>query len=326
MEPREQYTTDTFSGFAPPVENWSKLPHELIDALPLIETIGEMKVILYVLRHTWGYQDEEKRITLDEFCDGRKRRDGSRLDNGTGLSKPTVIDGIERAVKHGFLEVETDERDKGRVKKLYRLTSSDVKNVDSCKQESLHRSEKDTPDRNLRKKEKPASDAALFYGTEEPPQREPITTNLPASAQDPIDLAAKTQAARAKEKPYTTPQHDADTWTGRPVAEWCAFIGLPYDKQSDSRKTYFASELLELAKQVEHDTPLEASEAIRKIAKDERFNWLRTAGSPKHLGFAQTFQNVLCGLEVGDDRTIRTNGGKMSREPRTAMSNDMVAQ
>ncbi len=148
METTTQYEPDTFAGFAPPVENWSKLPHEFIDALSLIETIGEMKVILYVLRHTWGYHDEEKKITLDEFCNGRKRRDGTRLDNGTGLSKPTVIDGIERAVKHGFLEVDTDERDKGRVKKFYRLTSSDVKKLDTSSKNPLQRSEKETIEKN----------------------------------------------------------------------------------------------------------------------------------------------------------------------------------
>jgi DNA-binding MarR family transcriptional regulator len=142
----------TFPGFTGPEQNWSKLPHEFIDALPLVETIGEMKIILYVLRHTWGYHDEEKRITLDEFQNGRKRRDGSRIDNGTGLSKPTVIDGIERAIKHGFLQVEIDERDKARVKKFYSLTASDVKKLDSNSQDSLQRSEKDTQERNLEEK------------------------------------------------------------------------------------------------------------------------------------------------------------------------------
>ena len=82
----------TVEGFAEPEQNWSKLPHQLIEALPLIETIGEMKVILYVLRHTWGYHDDEKKITLDEFCNGRKRRDGSRLDGGTGLDSTAGVD------------------------------------------------------------------------------------------------------------------------------------------------------------------------------------------------------------------------------------------
>jgi hypothetical protein len=147
--------SETFAGFPDPQENWSKLPHALIEALPLIETAGEVKVILYILRHTWGYQDEEKRITVDEFMNGRRRRDGSRIDDGTGLSKPTILDGLKRAEMHGFIEVEVDDKDKGRVKKFYRLRmqgstffTPGVKTLDSKGKESLLRTEKETLERN----------------------------------------------------------------------------------------------------------------------------------------------------------------------------------
>jgi len=114
-------TQNTFPGFVPPTENWSKLPHVLIEALPLIETVGELKIILYVLRHTWGYHETEKRISQDEFENGRKRKDGTRLDPGTGLSRNTIKDGIKRAVAHGFIIVETDDHDKARIQHWYRL-------------------------------------------------------------------------------------------------------------------------------------------------------------------------------------------------------------
>jgi hypothetical protein len=82
------------------------LPNGLIDALPLIESLGELKVILYVLRHTWGYQEYQlpKRITLDEFEHGRKMNDGTRLDSGVGMAKNSIKDGISRAIDHGFLQ------------------------------------------------------------------------------------------------------------------------------------------------------------------------------------------------------------------------------
>ena len=113
-----------FPGFQKPDRNWSKLPHALIEALSIIETVGELKVILYVLRHTWGYQeyDSTKRITTDEFQNGRKHRDGSRMDNGTGLSRHAVRDGVHRAVAHGFLVQEEEiYRDRGRRSFVYRL-------------------------------------------------------------------------------------------------------------------------------------------------------------------------------------------------------------
>ena len=110
-----------FNGFSGPKENWSKLPNELIDALPIIETMSELKCILYILRHTWGFHDERKKITTDEFMNGRKRKDRTRLDNGTGLSKNSVISGLRSAEEHGFIEVDKDERDLARNKKTYTL-------------------------------------------------------------------------------------------------------------------------------------------------------------------------------------------------------------
>lgn len=153
--------TAPFPGFTEPKENWSKLPHQLVDAFPLIETLGEALVILYVLRHTWGFQDQEKRITTDEFQRGRKRKDGTRLDHGTGLSAPTVRTSIKKAIKHGFLAVETDARDKARTRKFYSLNMV-VKDLPSREsplppdgkkfipgwKEPYHRTGKETTERN----------------------------------------------------------------------------------------------------------------------------------------------------------------------------------
>lgn len=145
-----------FPGFDIPKENWSKLPHDFINALPLIETIGEMKVILYILRHTWGFQDESKKITVDEFVNGRKLKDRSRMDTGTGLSKSTVVDGLKRAEAHGFISVEVDDYDGGRIKKIYSLRGIDSIPQETPKSdprgiESIPRSEKETLERNLEK-------------------------------------------------------------------------------------------------------------------------------------------------------------------------------
>jgi DNA-binding PadR family transcriptional regulator len=151
-----------FDGFPDPRENWSKLPHVLINALPLIETVSELKVILYILRHTWGFHDDEKRITLDEFAKGRKRRDRSRLDGGTGLTIPSIRDGIKRAVAHGFIVVTTDDRDKARVKKFYslaekqieKLLQSECKGLTSKEKEPCYRSEKETLEKKPTKEKK----------------------------------------------------------------------------------------------------------------------------------------------------------------------------
>jgi len=142
----------------------------MIEALPMVETVSELKVILYVLRHTWGFQefDKLKRITLDEFQHGRKKGDGSRLDAGTGLSANAIKDGIARAIKHGFLIQVSDGRDFGRSSHVYQLrvsnsdtvsnsdnqasdSDSQPSEVDNQPSDSDTRSEKDTSERNSQK-------------------------------------------------------------------------------------------------------------------------------------------------------------------------------
>jgi len=117
-----------WEGLSFPNEHFFKVPNGFIEAMSHIDNLSELKIVLYVMRHTWGFQefDKHKKITIDEFMRGRKMKDGSRMDSGTGLSNRAVIDGTEKAVRHGFLECETDKRDLGRVKKHYRLKIKDT--------------------------------------------------------------------------------------------------------------------------------------------------------------------------------------------------------
>lgn len=119
-----EFTEESFIGFVPPTSNYFKMPNEWIDITAHIDNLAELKVVQYVLRHTWGFHEyagEYKHITIDEFVAGRKRRDDTRMDSGTGLCRRAVQEGLDRAIAHGFLEVEVDESDKGRVRKSYRL-------------------------------------------------------------------------------------------------------------------------------------------------------------------------------------------------------------
>lgn len=146
-----------FEGFGPPEANYSKLPHALIDELPHFDTKSELVVVLYVLRHTWGFQEFglSKKITLDEFQYGRKRRDGTRLDRGVGMSKPAIISGLKRAIEHGFLEVEINDSDGARIRKKYQPKmlkgfTPDVKRLYPRSKGALHHTEKETPEKNQR--------------------------------------------------------------------------------------------------------------------------------------------------------------------------------
>jgi len=160
--PDEREQEQVFSGFIVPSQNWFRLPNEWTDITCAMKSLAELKVVEYVLRHTWGFQEygTAKRISTNEFMHGRRRQDGSRLDRGTGLSNRSVIDGLRQAVEHGYLIEERDDRDKGRVQKHYRLhmktlqpdvknVHRGVKNLHSSREASSHRTEKDTRERNF---------------------------------------------------------------------------------------------------------------------------------------------------------------------------------
>ena len=118
-----QTTIQQFKGFDRPKSNSFSLPNEWTDIVASMKSLAEVKVVMYVLRHTWGYSEygSPKKITTDEFMKGRKKKDGSRMDTGTGLSNKSVIEGLKLAVEHGFLVEVKDDRDKARIKKFYML-------------------------------------------------------------------------------------------------------------------------------------------------------------------------------------------------------------
>src|SRR5947209_8399610 len=167
----QSLSEQSYEGFSKPEANFFRLPNEWTDITAQVTSLAEMKLVEYVLKHTWGYSefDVVKKITTDEFMHGRKKKSGERIDNGTGLSKPSVIAGLKSAVKHGLLEEETDDSDKARIKKAYKLKMKNpledhepaakvahadvkdlytgVKNFNSRGKTSLHRSEKETKER-----------------------------------------------------------------------------------------------------------------------------------------------------------------------------------
>src|SRR5690349_16843266 len=83
-----------FEGFDIPESNYYKTPNEWISICARIDNLAELKVVQYVMRHTWGFQEFGilKHISNDEFVRGRwqrSRKTGKmeRMDEGTGLTE-----------------------------------------------------------------------------------------------------------------------------------------------------------------------------------------------------------------------------------------------
>lgn len=122
---------NVFLGFYPleVTEGYSQFAHEWLDEIcSQVDNIAELKVILYIFRHTCGFQEpfKWKRISIDEFMYGRLYADGQgRMDRGTGLSEMSVRNGLKKAEEDGYILCKVDKRDRARIKKFYRLNFRD---------------------------------------------------------------------------------------------------------------------------------------------------------------------------------------------------------
>jgi len=77
-----------FKGFISP--RYTQVPDELFDELMAYLSGAELKVLLYIIRRTFGFKKDSDNISLRQICTGIKTRDGDVLDKGTGLSLSTV--------------------------------------------------------------------------------------------------------------------------------------------------------------------------------------------------------------------------------------------
>jgi phage replication O-like protein O len=78
----------TFPGFQFP--NTTQVPNEVFDSLMPQLSGGELKVLLYICRRTFGFRKDSDRISLTQIAHGITTKAGRVLDQGTGLSKRQV--------------------------------------------------------------------------------------------------------------------------------------------------------------------------------------------------------------------------------------------
>jgi DNA-binding MarR family transcriptional regulator len=109
-----------FKGYAWP--RYTPTPDEYYDFHMQDMSLGEMRVLSYIIRRTLGSQRNAENISLDEMLNGRMTADGRILDRGTGLSKSTLVASIRSLEDKGFIVVERRQSDdKGYERNIYRL-------------------------------------------------------------------------------------------------------------------------------------------------------------------------------------------------------------
>lgn len=119
-EPAQSYDFATFAGYAIP--NTTQIPDEFIDKQMAFLSGAEVKVMLYVFRRTLGFKRHADNISLNQLLSGIVKRDGTRLDYGTGLSKSTLLGAIKSLVEKKLIIVEQRQStERGNEPTTYRL-------------------------------------------------------------------------------------------------------------------------------------------------------------------------------------------------------------
>lgn len=124
--------TDAEQGFEKP--NYTEVPNAFFDMLPTMKE-SELKVMLFAIRNTFGWHKSADEISLTQFQDG------------TGMSRQGVLNGIEQAKKRGILrELPNDDGKRGI--KLYKVIIKDVDQSTSLTslQSGLVTSQQDRPE------------------------------------------------------------------------------------------------------------------------------------------------------------------------------------
>jgi hypothetical protein len=93
--------------FLPPGVRYVAEAYELLaDNCMAGLTGAEWKALTYIGRRLIGFRKSEDAISLSQFSRGiRRRRDGEQLDNGTGLTRETVVLAVNGLVDKGLIRV-----------------------------------------------------------------------------------------------------------------------------------------------------------------------------------------------------------------------------
>lgn len=117
-------------GLQYPKANYFPTPNNICEIIAELNG-SEVKVLFYILRHTWGFPEDDrrepKRLSFDDFLFGREARSRKtgkmhRMDTGCGVTAKSTVSKALRglALKHHLILIIEDRHDGGRVKKQYR--------------------------------------------------------------------------------------------------------------------------------------------------------------------------------------------------------------
>ncbi len=90
-----------YEGFTSP--NGTIVPDDVFDILLPHLSDPELRVLLYIIRRTFGFKKESDTISLKQMVEGIRTRDGRILDQGAGVSKASAARGVKGLIEKGIV-------------------------------------------------------------------------------------------------------------------------------------------------------------------------------------------------------------------------------
>jgi hypothetical protein len=90
-----------YEGFSTP--NGTIVPDDVFDVLAPNLTEAELRVLLYIVRRTFGFKKNSDSISLKQLTEGIKAKDGRILDYGAGIAKSAAARGIKGLIEKGII-------------------------------------------------------------------------------------------------------------------------------------------------------------------------------------------------------------------------------
>jgi len=109
-----------FGGWITP--NFTMIPDQFFDEVMPHLSEAELRVLLYIMRRTFGFKKAQDNISLSQMVDGITTHDGQVLDRGCGLSKSAVAKGLKiLSEKRIITATRNQSREKGNLPTTYSL-------------------------------------------------------------------------------------------------------------------------------------------------------------------------------------------------------------
>ena len=100
---KKQGGIERYKGFSKP--NTTPTPDDIFDTFLTELTHAELKILLYIVRRTFGFKKVTDSISLKQICSGIVTKKGKRLDAGAGLNRRTAQRVVQRLEDRGFITV-----------------------------------------------------------------------------------------------------------------------------------------------------------------------------------------------------------------------------